>query len=130
MKHFRGHHNIWLGGLGILAAAALLPVPWRQSRIDAAQVPDRPTAGAVQKAAAGERLGANPGRKGETYYALEAGALRVTSKFADAVAVSERSFDGDLHTTLADAYAAAIGGLKFVRIGGTHDNVQLAPGLG
>ena len=128
MKHDRAHHKTWIVGLGVLAVAALLPMPWRQSHIDAAQAPDQSTA--VRKAAAGERLGANPGRKGETYYAFEAGAVRVTSRFADAVAVSERSFDGDLHTTLTDAAAAEIGRLKFDRIDGAHDIVQYAPRSG
>ena len=89
---------MWIVGVSLLGGAAVLPVPWRQSRVGAAQT--RSTTSAVRKAPLGEKFGANPGRKGETYYALEAGAVRVTSRFNDAVAVTERTFDGDLHTTL------------------------------
>ncbi|HEY7286834.1 MAG TPA: hypothetical protein VH497_15410 [Vicinamibacterales bacterium] len=128
MQHYRGHRRIWIVGVGLLAAGALLPVPWRQSRIGAVQ--SRPGTGAVRKAPVGDRLGANPGRKGETYYALEAGATRVTSRFADALAVTERTFDGDLHTTLTDASANEIGRLKFDRVDGVNDIVRYAPRTG
>ncbi|HEX7140066.1 MAG TPA: hypothetical protein VF219_19600 [Vicinamibacterales bacterium] len=128
MQQDRGHRRIWIIGVCLLAASALLPVPWRQSRIGASQT--RPGTGAVRKAPVGERLGANPGRKGETYYAIEAGAVRVTSRFADAVAVTERAFDGDLRTILTDTSANEIGRLTFDRVDGVNDIVRYAPRTG
>src|SRR5215510_14452975 len=122
MQHHPGHRIIWIAGVALVVAGATVPGPWRQARVQAIQA--RSSAAVVRKAPIGERLGTNPGQKGETYYALEAGAVRVTSRFADAVAVTERSFDGDLHTTLTDAAANEVARLKFDRIDGVHDVVQ------
>jgi hypothetical protein len=128
MKQYLRHRRMWIVGISLLGGAAVLPVPWRQYRVGAAQT--RSTTTAVRKAPPGEKFGANPGRKGETYYALEAGAVRVTSRFADAVAVAERTFDGDLHTTLTDASASEVGRLKFDRVDGVNDVVQYSPRTG
>lgn len=128
MKQHRRHRRTWIVGIGLLAGSALLPVPWRQLSIGASRT--QPAAAVARKAPVGERLGSDPGRKGETYYALEAGAIRVTSRFADAVAVSERTFDGDLHTTLTETSGNEIGRLTFDRIDGVNDIVRYAPKTG
>lgn len=128
MKQHRRHRRIWIVAVGLVAAGALCPVPWRQSPIGASQT--RSPSAVARKAPVGGRLGANPGRKGETYYSLEGSAVRVTSRFSDAVAVTERSFDGDLHTTLTDPSANEIGRLTFDRVDGANDIVRYAPRTG
>jgi len=84
----------------------------------------------VHPAPQGQKLGANPGKKGETYYAFEGQATRVTTRYADATVVSERSFDGDLHTTLTDLSGVELGRFKVDRIDGEHDVLQYAPQSG
>ena len=128
MKQHGRHRRVWIVGVGLLGAGILLPVQRWQAPIAAAQT--RSAAPVVRKAPVGERPGNNPGRKGETYFALEAGAVRVTSRFADAVAVTERRVDGDLQTTLTDAAANEVGQLKFHRVDGVNDIVRYAPRTG
>jgi hypothetical protein len=57
----------------------------------------------VQTVAFGQRLGAAPGQKGATYYALEGQTARLSTRFADGTrALSERSIDGSVTASLAD----------------------------
>src|SRR5262249_62268599 len=74
--------------------------PWWTSRVRAN--PTGQTAATVRQAPVGQRLGSRPGEKGATYYALEGQTARVTMRFADAVAVAERTFEGDLTATVSD----------------------------
>ena len=46
------------------------------------------------------------GDRGNTYHELENRARRVTTKFAEATAVAERSADGNMKTTLTDRAGA------------------------
>jgi hypothetical protein len=70
------------------------------------------------------------GTEGRNLLFARSRRVPVTSTFTDAVAVNERTFDGDLHTTLRDASANEIGRLKFDRIDGAHDIVQYSPRFG
>src|SRR5262245_4135667 len=112
------HHRITIG-VGLTTAAVAVP-SWRTEPVRANQTASQSapasqsmpagqatpatqaTPGIVRTAPAGVRLGGNPGQKGETYYAFEAQSVRHTTRYVDAVAVAERSVEGDFTTRLSD----------------------------
>src|SRR6266496_502037 len=71
-----------------LILGVLLTGPWWTARLRAN--PTAQSGPTVRPAPVGQRLGTRPGEKGATYYALEAQTTRLTTRFADAVAVAER----------------------------------------
>src|SRR4029079_14091354 len=91
---------VLMAGGWCLTIGVLVVGPWWTTRVRAN--PGGQTAPTVRQATIGQRLGSRPGEKGATYYALEAQTARVTMRFADAVAVGERTFEGDLMTRLSD----------------------------
>jgi hypothetical protein len=105
-----------------LTLGVMLPAPWWTARLRA----NPPAQGgpSVRLAPVGKRLAGKPGEKGATYYALEAQATRLTMRFADAVAVAERTFDGDLVTKLNDVYGNELARFKADRIDGANDVLQ------
>jgi hypothetical protein len=60
-------------------------------------------AGPVRTVPSGTRIAGDPGKKGDTYYWLEAQTTRLTTRFPDAVVVSERGSGGELRAKIADA---------------------------
>ncbi len=73
----------------------------------------------------GRRVGGTPGQKGATYYALEGQSTRVTTAFADGTTASaDRSFDGDIITTLKDVNGNELNRVRLDRRDGTNDVVQ------
>jgi hypothetical protein len=126
----RYRNSLVAAGL-ILAAAAgtswRRPVPVQAS--SGGQATGSPAQGstAVRQAPVGQRFPASPGQKGATYYALESQAVRSTTRFADAVAVTERAFDGDLHVTLRNGEGNEVARFKVDRVEGSTDVLQFAP---
>jgi len=111
-----------------LTLGVLLPAPWWTARLRAN--PPVQGAQAVRVAPAGKRLAGKPGEKGATYYALEAQTMRLTTRFGDAVAIAERTFDGDLVTKLNDAYGNELARFKADRIDGVNDVLQYTSKVG
>lgn len=82
-----------------------------------------------------------PGDRGATYRWLEGQAVRVTTRFADAVASAERTADGDLKTRLTDLAGnevaalvvdrvGAVGAIVDIRVSGRDSlKADVAPGL-
>jgi hypothetical protein len=122
-------HRKRLIGWGVcLTLGVLVAAPWWTTRVRAN--PTGQTAPAVRQAPIGQRLGSRPGEKGATYYALEAQTSRVTMRFADAVAVAERTFEGDLATTLSDAAGNELARFKADRIDGVNDVLRYTGSAG
>jgi hypothetical protein len=108
------------------AALAILLVAWWQHTTLAGQ--RAPDSTAVRTLAAGQPVGGDPGKKGTTYYALEGQTTRLTTSFVDgSKAVAERTFDGDITTTLADAQGNEINHFKIDRVDGVHDVLHYRP---
>ena len=105
-----------------LMFGVVLAGPWWTARLRAN--PTAQSGPTVRPAPVGQRLGTRPGEKGATYYALEAQTTRVTMRFADAVAVAERTFEGDLVTKLHDASGNELARFKADRIDGVNDVLQ------
>jgi hypothetical protein len=95
-----------------------------------AQAGQKAAPSAVRPAPAGMRAGASPGQKGTTYYSFEGQAVRQTARFADATAVTERGFDGDLQTRLVDRGGTELASMDLDRVDGTNDIVRYAPRQG
>jgi hypothetical protein len=73
-------------------------------------------------------LGAADGRppvsstdRGATYHWLEGQAVRVTTRFNDAIAVAERDASGDLKTRLTDGAGNELATFRVDRVDGTRD---------
>jgi hypothetical protein len=113
------HRKRLIAWVACLTLGVLVAAPWWTTRVRAN--PTGQTAPAVRQAPIGQRLGSHPGEKGATYYALEGQTARVTMRFADAVAVAERTFEGDLSTTLSDAAGNELARFKADRIDGVND---------
>jgi hypothetical protein len=121
----RRHHKVLLV-IGVFAMMGMaIPGPWRAASLRANPPAQGTTA--VRPAPVGQRLAGNPGQRGATYYALEGQASRVTTRFADAIAVAERTFEGDLTTQLSDLHGNEIARFKVDRIDGVNDVLQYAP---
>ncbi len=76
------------------------------------------------------RVGARPGEKGATYYWLESRIGRVTTRFGDAVAESERGAAGDLQTRMTDLAGNELGHLRVDRIDDARHVVQYTTAKG
>jgi hypothetical protein len=105
-----------------LALGTVLPAPWRTAPLRAN--PPAQSGSAVRPAPAGQRLPGKPGEKGATYYALEGQVTRLTMRFGDAVAVAERTFEGNVVTKLNDADGNEIARFKADRVDGVNDVLQ------
>src|SRR5439155_11626623 len=57
----------------------------------------------VRTVPSGTRIAGDPGKKGDTYYWLEAQTTRLTTRFADAVVVAERGSGGELRAKVSDS---------------------------
>jgi hypothetical protein len=92
------------GASGVLLAIALLCAAWVSPWRPQAQNQGGNAANELQRLSATAR-GPQPGpsERGATYVWLESRAVRTTSRFVDAVAVSERGAGGDLKTRLTDS---------------------------
>jgi hypothetical protein len=66
----------------------------------------------------------DPTDRGATYYWLEGQASRVTTRFADAVAVTERDAGGDLNTRLTDLQGNDLATLALDRVDGSQHAVE------
>ncbi len=94
---------------------------WRPS---AERQPSR-SAGAVQLIDPGAPPPpADPSDRGATYYWLESRATRVTTTFADAVAVAERDAGGDINTRLLDLVGNEIAALHVDRQAASTDVID------
>jgi len=105
-----------------LTLGVVLAGPWWTARLRANPTPQ--SGSAVRPAPVGKRLASKPGEKGATYYALEGQAARLTMRFADATAVAERTFEGDVVTKLNDAFGNELAHFKADRIDGANDVLQ------
>jgi hypothetical protein len=56
----------------------------------------------VRTVPSGTRISGDPGKKGDTYYWLEAQTTKLTTRFADAVVVAERESGGELRAKVSD----------------------------
>ena len=122
------HHKVMMVVGVFVMTGVILPGPWRTASLRANPPAQGTTA--VRTAPVGQRLGGNPGQRGATYYALEGQASRVTTRFADAVAVAERTFEGDLITQLTDVHGNELARFKVDRIDGVNDVLQYSPRAG
>jgi hypothetical protein len=69
---------------------------------------------------------ATNGDRGATYHALESRATRVTTKFADAIAVGERGPDGRLFTRLTDLAGNDIASFRVTRVDADNDALEFS----
>jgi hypothetical protein len=123
MESAMKRHRKSLIAFGVcLTLGVILPAPWRTAQLRAN--PQAQGGPPVRVAPVGKRLAGKPGEKGATYYALEAQATRLTMRFADAVTVAERTFEGDVVTKLNDVYGNELARFKADRIDGTNDVLQ------
>lgn len=122
MRRFMGHAVLVCVGLG-LGVLVWRGVPAR------AEKPAQDRA-AVRMLPPGERLGANPGEKGATYYALAGRARRVTTRFSQAVVVTEPGADGDIHASVRDSAGREIGHLMINHVGAASDVLQFTTDAG
>jgi hypothetical protein len=106
----------------VIASVTALPL-WRPA-VDAAGNAPQP----VRIAPAGQKYGAKPGTRGATDEALERQIVRQTTRFADAVAVAERTLDGDIQATLTGRSGGDLGRLKVDRISAGNDLLQYFAG--
>lgn len=106
-----------------LTAAIALALPAIVHLQATPQQPQRPDD--VRIIPNGQRAGSTPGVKGATYYALEQQSRRVTTVFADGTtATAERGFDGDVVSTLKNAYGMDINRVRVDRKDTDNDVVQ------
>lgn len=68
-----------------------------------------------------------PGDRGATYYYLEGLATRVTTRFPDAVATTERRLDGSLNTRVTDREQREVASSTLRRIGADHSVIDYRP---
>ncbi len=80
--------------------------------------------GPVKSVPAGQRLRTNTGQKGATFYALESQTTRLTTTFADATVIADRSLDGSFVTRVIDAGGNELGRLRAERIDRTTHAVH------
>jgi hypothetical protein len=76
-----------------------------------------------------ERMGpavVTTGDRGATYHALETTAVRVTTRFADAVATAERGPDGKLSTSVKDLAGNEIALFRVHRVDADRDSLEFA----
>jgi hypothetical protein len=66
------------------------------------------------------------GDRGATYHALERQALRVTTRFADAVAVADRTPDGKLSTRLTDLAGNDVMTFEVHHVDAERDSLEIA----
>ena len=64
------------------------------------------------------------GDRGVTYHTLEHEATRVTTRFADAVAIADRTLDGQLSTRLADLAGNDIAGFRVHHVNAENDTLE------
>ncbi len=121
-------HMVLIAAGALAAAGVSVPGPWRAALVRATPAPQGNAP--VKTVPAGQRFAARPGERGATYYALEAQTVRLTTKFTDAIAVGERSFDGHLHTKLTDAAGNELGRFKVQHVDGASDVLQYVPQAG
>lgn len=114
----------------ITVAAALCLALLVFERVKAYTLPQTQRGDEVRIVPNGQRAGATPGQKGATYFALEGQSTRVTTTFADGMtAAAERTFDGDIITTLRDQYGLEVHRVRVDRKDDANEVVQfLRPG--
>ena len=66
-----------------------------------------------------------PGDRGVTYHSLENKATRVTTIFADAIAIAERGPDGDLSTRVTDLAGNEVAWFKVHRVDAGSDSLEI-----
>lgn len=106
----------------LLLASVVVPGPWRSTPAVA-----RAAAQPVRLAPPGQGLAAKPGERGATFWAFDAQIVRTTTTFPDAVAVAERTFDGDVHARLVDRGGVEAGRLNVDGIGVGTEAIQYYP---
>jgi hypothetical protein len=95
---------------------ALAASAWRLE----AQRQERSADASVRILGTGDRSTvADPEDRGATYYWIESQASRVTTRFSDAVAVTDRITGGDLRTRLTDLAGNELATFNLDRVGGT-----------
>ena len=122
MKH---HRTLLVCTAALLVGSAVLPGPWRSQPAVAREAPQP-----VRLAPPGQKFAARPGERGATYWAFDAQIVRTTTRFADAVAVAERTFDGDIEATLTDRAGAHAGRLKVDAVSTGSEALQYFPATG
>jgi hypothetical protein len=115
--------RVWLSCISITAVLAVLAASaWRPQ---AQNAPD-PGSNGVQLLRTGEQPRPDPSDRGATYYWLEARAVRATTRFADAVAVTERVAGGDLKTRILDVAGNELAGLAIDRMETASDVIEFS----
>lgn len=95
---------------------------WRPKAAQKTEGPKTPT----QNLKSPRRIGpVAVGDRGETYHWLESRATRVTTTFADAIAIAERGADGRLSARLTDVAGNELATFKVNQMGGrANDDVE------
>lgn len=76
----------------------------------------------------GDRVPPDPGKRGATYYSLEAQTVRLVTVFRDgSKAVAQRSLAGDIATNLEDAAGTELNQVRVRRSDGVNDIVIYTP---
>jgi hypothetical protein len=107
-------------GIGfIITSAGSMWHPAAQGSRAADLQPTPPTV-----ASTGDRVGQEPRDRGATYEWLESQATRVTVRFPDVVAISERTADADLKTRLTDLVGNDLATFKVHRVDAMNDVLE------
>src|SRR5688572_7751158 len=110
---------VLLGIAFIITSTGSMWHPAAQSGRAADLQPTPPTV-----ASTGDRVGQEPRDRGATYEWLESQATRVTVRFPDVVAISERAADADLKTRLTDLVGNDLATFKVHRVDAMNDVLE------
>ena len=108
-----------LGTALIIMSAGSMWHPTAQSSRAADPPPPSRTAGST-----GDRVAQEPRDRGATYEWLESQATRVTVRFPDVVAISERTADADLKTRLTDLVGNDLATFRVHRVDAMNDVLE------
>ena len=118
------HKRAWVAVLSIAICAT-----WGSTWRTRAQNQSVGASNAVQRLdAKAPARAVNPTDRGATYQWLDERAIRVTTTFADAVAVTERIPGGDLRTRLTDSSGRDLGEFAVDRVGAGSDVLTFKKG--
>lgn len=123
-------HRLSIGLLAVFGVLAVVSsAPWTLLASSAAgRSGDQTSPPVARLAPDGLRPGAEPGKKGATYFGLESQAVRQTARFPELTAVTDRGFDGALRTVLADAGGTEVATFKLDRVDGSADVLSFTRG--
>jgi hypothetical protein len=103
-------------GIPFVSAVALLCILGASTWRPRAENQPAPLQNPVRTLDSKEQLRVDPSDRGATYHWLEGQAVRVTTRFSDAVAITERVTGGDLKTILTDMVGNEVASLAVDRV--------------